>query len=106
MTIVPESVHKHVAGRSIIVVQGHAVIEAGAVTVLVLVAVLKTVTISFEGDRAVTVVVCPRMVDLSVMVVVMIFVREGGRAVTVVVAYIVFTSLATSVCKRERVSRR
>ena len=106
MTIVPESVHKHVAGRSIIVVQGHAVIEAGAVTVLVLVAVLKTVTISFEGDRAVTVVVCPRMVDLSVTVVVMISVREGCRAVTVVVVYKVFVLVVTCAGKRERVPRR
>ncbi len=94
-------------GRSTVVVQGHALVEAGAVTVLVLVAVSKTVTVSFAvGDRAVTVVVCPRMVDLSVMVVVMIFVREGGRAVTVVVVYIDFTSLFTSVRKRECVPRR
>ena len=60
MKIVPESVHKHVAGRSIVVEQWHAVIEAcpGAVTVLVIVAVLRTVIISVEvGDRAVTVVV-------------------------------------------------
>ena len=60
MKIVPESVHKHVAGRSIVVEQWHAVIEAcpGAVMVLVIVAVLRTVIISVEvGDRAVTVVV-------------------------------------------------
>lgn len=77
--IVPENVHKHVEGRFSVVtiglvVQWHAVIGAGAVTTLVVVAVLNTVTTSVEvGDRAVTVVVT-------------ISVREGGYAVTVVVA--------------------
>lgn len=90
--------HKQVEVEGILSVaavgQWHAVIGAGAVTMLVVVAVLNTVTSAVEvGDRAVTVVV-------------MISVREGGRAVTVVVAYTVLTLLATSVRKRERVPRR
>ena len=62
-------------------------IEAGAVTVLVVVAMLRTVTISVVvGDCAVTVVVCPWMVDRSVTVVVMMSGCKGGHTVTVVVA--------------------
>lgn len=109
IAIVPENVHMHVEGRFAVAAVGHwhAVVGAGAVMMLVVVAVLKTVTSSVEvGDRAVTVVVCPRSVDRSVTVVVIISVREGGRAVTVVVAYTVLTLLATSVGKRERVPRR
>ena len=95
VTSVPENVHRHTVGMlsvalsvdSVVVAQWHAVGEAEVVTVLIVAVVSHIVISSVEvGDRAVTVVVYPRNVDVSVTVVVIISVREGRRAVTVVVA--------------------